>query len=231
MVMVCHHLNPRRARGRGVRGVAHPPRDDRRRGRAPRPGRDQRARLRLAGHGTHRRDDRAHVAARVANEGPSADRCPRTSGSGHDNHRIKRYVAKLTINPARMYGIDHEIGLARGGQARRHRALGAQVLRHQAGGGVQGRLPGLVGDGRVERVADDLRAADVPAAVGGLRAGAPGPVRHVHVAGVDRRGRGRALVARASGSCPPATRASSPSRTCCTTTPCRRSRSIPRPTA
>ena len=37
-------------------------------------------------------------------------RCPRTPARGHDNHRIKRYVAKLTINPARIYGIDHEIG-------------------------------------------------------------------------------------------------------------------------
>ena len=35
---------------------------------------------------------------------------PEDVGSGHDNHRIKRYVAKLTINPARMYGIDHEVG-------------------------------------------------------------------------------------------------------------------------
>jgi urease subunit alpha len=35
---------------------------------------------------------------------------PEDAGSGNDNHRIKRYVAKLTINPARIYGIDHEIG-------------------------------------------------------------------------------------------------------------------------
>jgi urease subunit alpha len=35
---------------------------------------------------------------------------PGDEGSGNDNHRIKRYVAKLTINPARIYGIDHEIG-------------------------------------------------------------------------------------------------------------------------
>lgn len=35
---------------------------------------------------------------------------PEDVGSGNDNHRIKRYVAKLTINPARIYGIDHEIG-------------------------------------------------------------------------------------------------------------------------
>ena len=35
---------------------------------------------------------------------------PEDAGSGHDNARIKRYVAKLTINPARIYGIDHEVG-------------------------------------------------------------------------------------------------------------------------
>jgi urease subunit alpha len=35
---------------------------------------------------------------------------PEDAGTGHDNHRIKRYIAKLTINPARIYGIDHEIG-------------------------------------------------------------------------------------------------------------------------
>jgi urease subunit alpha len=32
------------------------------------------------------------------------------SGKGNDNTRVKRYVAKLTINPARIYGIDHEVG-------------------------------------------------------------------------------------------------------------------------
>jgi len=35
---------------------------------------------------------------------------PEDAGTAHDNHRIKRYVAKLTINPARIYGIDHEVG-------------------------------------------------------------------------------------------------------------------------
>ena len=31
-------------------------------------------------------------------------------GTGADNARILRYIAKLTINPARLFGIDHEIG-------------------------------------------------------------------------------------------------------------------------
>ncbi|MEA2402190.1 MAG: urease subunit alpha [Thermoleophilaceae bacterium] len=35
---------------------------------------------------------------------------PEDSGTAHDNFRIKRYIAKLTINPARIYGIDREIG-------------------------------------------------------------------------------------------------------------------------
>ena len=74
------------------------------------------------------------------------------------------------MNAARIFGIDHEIGSLEVGQARRHRAVGAEVLRHQARGGVQGRVPRLVGDGRVERVADDLRAAHLPAAVGRVRA-------------------------------------------------------------
>jgi urease subunit alpha len=35
---------------------------------------------------------------------------PEDAGTRNDNARIRRYVAKLTINPARMYGIDGEIG-------------------------------------------------------------------------------------------------------------------------
>jgi urease subunit alpha len=35
---------------------------------------------------------------------------PEDEGGGNDNQRIKRYVAKYTINAAKMFGIDHEIG-------------------------------------------------------------------------------------------------------------------------
>src|SRR4051812_25283613 len=35
---------------------------------------------------------------------------PEDEGSGNDNMRIKRYVAKYTLNAAKMFGIDHEIG-------------------------------------------------------------------------------------------------------------------------
>lgn len=35
---------------------------------------------------------------------------PGDEGTGADNARILRYIAKLTINPARLFGIDHEVG-------------------------------------------------------------------------------------------------------------------------
>lgn len=35
---------------------------------------------------------------------------PEDAGTGADNHRILRYVAKLTINPAKLFGIDHAVG-------------------------------------------------------------------------------------------------------------------------
>ena len=35
---------------------------------------------------------------------------PEDRGSGADNFRIRRYLAKYTINPARMFGIDAEVG-------------------------------------------------------------------------------------------------------------------------
>jgi urease subunit alpha len=47
------------------------------------------------------------VAAHMKDErGP----LPEDSGSDNDNFRIKRYIAKYTINPARMFGIDYEVG-------------------------------------------------------------------------------------------------------------------------
>jgi urease subunit alpha len=35
---------------------------------------------------------------------------PEDNGSGHDNHRIKRYVSKYTINAAKIFGIDEHVG-------------------------------------------------------------------------------------------------------------------------
>ena len=47
------------------------------------------------------------VAAHLKGERGSL---PEDEGSGNDNHRIRRYVAKYTVNAAKIYGIDHEIG-------------------------------------------------------------------------------------------------------------------------
>lgn len=35
---------------------------------------------------------------------------PEDLGTGADNYRILRYIAKITANPAKMFGIDHEVG-------------------------------------------------------------------------------------------------------------------------
>jgi urease alpha subunit len=35
---------------------------------------------------------------------------PADAGSGDDNHRVKRYVAKYTVNPAIAHGVSHEVG-------------------------------------------------------------------------------------------------------------------------
>jgi urease subunit alpha len=35
---------------------------------------------------------------------------PEDAGSGNDNTRIKRFVAKYTLNAAKIFGIDHEVG-------------------------------------------------------------------------------------------------------------------------
>jgi urease subunit alpha len=47
------------------------------------------------------------VAAHMKGERGSL---PEDEGSGNDNSRIKRYIAKYTINPARIYGIDRYVG-------------------------------------------------------------------------------------------------------------------------
>ena len=41
---------------------------------------------------------------------------PQDAGSGNDNTRIKRYIAKYTLNAAKIFGIDHEIGSLEAGK-------------------------------------------------------------------------------------------------------------------
>ena len=108
MLMVCHHLNPAGARGRRVRRVAHPAGDDGGRRRAARPRRDQHDVVRFAGDGPRRRSDHAHLADGARHEGGARTAAGDTRR--HDNLRIRRYVAKYTINPARAHGIADYVG-------------------------------------------------------------------------------------------------------------------------
>ena len=95
-------------RGRRFRRVAHPPRDDRRGGHPARPRRLLDDVLGLAGDGPRRRGDHPHLADRAQDE--DAARRARRGSAAHDNFRVKRYIAKYTINPAIAHGIGHEVG-------------------------------------------------------------------------------------------------------------------------
>ena len=76
----------------------------------------------------------------------------------NDNLRIRRYIAKYTINPAIAHGIVARSRIGGSRQARRPRAVAAGVLRRQARDGHQGRLHRLGADGRRERVDPDAAA-------------------------------------------------------------------------
>ena len=77
---------------------------------------------------------------------------------GDDNLRVRRYIAKYTINPAIAHGIAHRGRLDRGRQAGRSGAVEAGVLRRQARAGHQGRLHRRRDDGRRQRLDSDAAA-------------------------------------------------------------------------
>ena len=93
---------------------------------------------------------------------------PEESGD-NDNFRVKRYIAKYTINPAIAHGVVEHDRLGRGRQARRPRALDAGLLRREAGPGHQGRHHRGGADGRSERLDPDAAAGALPADVRRLR--------------------------------------------------------------
>lgn len=109
MVMVCHHLNPRvpedvafagsriRRETIAAEDVLHDL------GAISAMGSDSQGMGRIGETIARTWQLASHMRA---TRGPlSADQ-----GTGADNARILRYIAKLTINPARMFGIDHTIG-------------------------------------------------------------------------------------------------------------------------
>ena len=90
-------------------------------------------------------------------------------GERNDNARVKRYIAKYTINPAIAQGMAHEIGSVETGQACGPCAVVAGVLRREAGPGDQGRQHCMRIDGRSQRVDPDAAAGALPADVRRLR--------------------------------------------------------------
>ena len=78
-------------------------------------------------------------------------RLPGEQGA-NDNLRIRRYIAKYTINPAITHGVVGRNRIDRSGQAGRSRAVASRILRRQAGARHQRRLHRVVADGRRERV-------------------------------------------------------------------------------
>ena len=102
----------------------------------------------------------------------------------HDNARIKRYVAKYTINPAIAHGLAHEVGSIEPGKLADLVVWHPAVLRRQTGAGRQGRHHRLGGDGRPERLDPHPAAGAVPPDVRRPRAGAD--ERHLRLPGGAR---------------------------------------------
>ena len=104
----------------------------------------------------------------------------------NDNFRVKRYIAKYTINPAITHGIAHVVGSHRSGQDRRPRAVEAGLFRRQAVDDSQGRHDRRRADGRPERVDPHAAAGALPHDVRRLRR-RPEKVVHLCLAGGLRR--------------------------------------------
>ncbi len=120
---------------------------------------------------------------------------PQDKGKDNDNFRVKRYIAKYTINPAIAHGVLEADRLGGEGQARRPRAVVAGLLRRQAGLHHQGRLDRGCPHGRSQRLDPDAAAGALPADVRGLRQVAHGVLGGVHLQGGDRRRAWRASSA------------------------------------
>ena len=83
----------------------------------------------------------------------------------HDNFRVLRYLAKLTINPAITHGISPLGRLAGTRQTGRHRAVAAGQFRRQAQADHQRRHDLLGGNGRSQWFNTHRRAVLLPSHV------------------------------------------------------------------
>ena len=106
---------PGDCRGHRLRRVAHPPRDHRGRGHSARHRRVLDDVVGLAGDGPRGRGDHPHLAD-GAQDARAARRPERRRPGGNDNFRVKRYIAKYTINPAITHGIAHLVGSVEAGK-------------------------------------------------------------------------------------------------------------------
>jgi hypothetical protein len=97
-------------------------------------------------------------------------RGPLPGDGAADNARVKRYIAKYTINPAIAHG-SRATSAPSSGQARRSRAVDPGLLRREAGPGAAGRLDRRRADGRPQRLDPDAAAGALPADVRRLRQG------------------------------------------------------------
>ena len=181
-------------RGPGVRREPDPARDDRRRGRAARPGRVLDDVERQPGDGPGRRGDRPHLAGGRQDEGAARlARARRRRRRGVRERLAQRQLPRPPLRrqvhdqPGDRAGHRPRGRLDRARQARRPGALEAGVLRRQAVARAQGRDDRGGGDGRPERVDPDAAAGALPADVRRLRLGARGLVRQLRLAGGDRR--------------------------------------------
>ena len=108
MLMVCHHLSPVDPRRHRLRRKPHPQGDDRGGGHPARPRRLLDHLLRQPGHGPRRRGADPHLADSAQDEGAAR---PAAAGEGdNDNLRVRRYIAKYTINPAIAQGLSKHVG-------------------------------------------------------------------------------------------------------------------------
>ena len=173
-------------RGPGLCRKPHPQGDHRGRGHPARPRRALDDVVGQPGHGPRRRGDHPHLADRRQDEDSSAGGCRRRTGD-NDNFRVKRYIAKYTINPAIAHGVSKQIGSVEKGK------LADLVLWSPAFFGVkpdmrhQGRHDRRGADGRSQRLDPDAAAGALPADVRRLRQGAHGVLAGVRLEGGGRR--------------------------------------------
>ena len=88
--------------------------------------------------------------------------------------RVKRYIAKYTINPAIAHGVSKHIGSVETGKLADLVLWIAGILRREARSRDQGRQHRRRADGRPQRLDPDAAAGALPADVRRVRQGADG---------------------------------------------------------